>query len=88
MIPERNTEREKILPPALPCPECRYAGHKGKARIGNRRGRCKTCNSFAQNVMRIAREQLKKNHQEEYSRLKLQVEIDLYPQVIEDWTGK
>ena len=72
----------------LPCPECRYAGRSknGKARIGNYRNRCSTCNYFAQNVTRLASKMLREQHAEEYLALRLKVELDLYPQVIEDWT--
>lgn len=74
--------------PVLPCPECRYAGRSknGKARIGNYRNRCQTCNYFAQNVTRLASKMLRELHGEEYLALRLKVELDLYPQVIEDWT--
>ena len=71
--------------PALPCPECRLRGLGGKARIGNRRNRCTTCNNFAQNVMRLTRRKLKELHEEEYERIRLRVEMDLYPQVMEDF---
>lgn len=71
--------------PALPCPECRQKGVGGRARIGNNRNRCTTCNNFAQNVMRLTRKQLKERHSEEYESIRLRVEFDLYPQVIEDF---
>lgn len=61
-------------------------GVGGGARIGNRRNRCSTCNNFAQNVMRMTRKRLKEQHEDEYARIRMQVELDLYPQVIEDWT--
>lgn len=61
---------------------------QGKARIGNHRSTCTTCNNFAQNVMRITRERLKKRHLEEYNELRLQVERDLYPQVIDDFSAR
>jgi ribosomal protein L19E len=60
-------------------------GAGGGARIGNRRARCTTCNNFAQNVMRMTRRRLKELHEEEYAVIRLQVEADLYPQVIEDF---
>ena len=72
--------------PRLPCPECRAQGRVGKTRIGNRRSTCRTCNNFAQNVMRLTRKRLVEKYAEEYERLRLQVELDLYPQVIEDWS--
>ena len=74
--------------PALPCPECRLRGERGSARIGNRRNRCATCNNFAQNVMRLTRKRLMEAHREEYDRLRLTVELDLYPQVMDDWTQR
>ena len=60
-------------------------GHEGAARIGNRRSRCRTCNNFAQNVRRIATSRLMQEHRDEYERLRVQAEMDLYPQVIEEW---
>ena len=35
--------------------------------------------------MRLTRKRLKEMHEDEYQLLRLQVERDLYPQVIEDW---
>ena len=71
---------------ALPCPECRKVhGVGGGARIGNRRSQCTTCNNFAQNVMRMTRKRLKEAHAEEYEVIRLKVELDLYPQVVELW---
>ena len=69
--------------PLLPCPECKLNGHKGGARIGNHRRTCTTCNNFAQNVMRLTRKILLANHRAEYAQIRLRVEADLYPQVIE-----
>lgn len=57
----------------------------GKARIGNHRNKCTTCNNFAQNVMRMTRKRLKERHEEEYISIRVQVELDLYPQVIENF---
>jgi hypothetical protein len=71
--------------PALPCPECRMNGRGGAARIGNRRNSCVTCNNFAQNVMRISRKRLQELHPEEYEKIRLRVEMDLYPQVIQEF---
>lgn len=56
----------------------------GSARIGNRRNSCSTCNNFAQNVMRLTRKRLLEEHPDEYAKIRLQVEMDLYPQVIEE----
>jgi hypothetical protein len=58
-------------------------GHAGR-RIGNRRNQCDTCNNFAQNVTRLASKALRELHPEEYRAIRLRVELDLYPQVIED----
>lgn len=69
----------------LPCPECRLRGVRGGARIGNHRNRCATCNNFAQNVMRMTRKRLKEAHEQEYEQIRYSVELDLYPQVIEDF---
>lgn len=60
-------------------------GAGGGARIGNRRNRCTTCNNFAQNVMRLTRRELKALHEDEYETIRLRVELDLYPQVLEDF---
>ena len=61
---------------------------EGGNRIGNRRSHCSTCNAFAQNVMRLASKRLKELHGDEYEKLRIQVERDLYPQVIEDFSKK
>jgi len=74
--------------PALPCPECRDAGRGGGARIGNRRSVCTTCNNFAQNVMRMTRKRLKQLHETEYETIRMSVELDLYPQVLEDFRAR
>jgi len=60
-------------------------GIGGGTRIGNRRNQCTTCNNFAQNVMRMTRTFLKEAHTEEYERIRLRVELDLYPQVLENF---
>lgn len=73
---------EALSTPALPCPACRARGLGGKARIGNRRSQCSTCNNFAQNVMRHTRKRLKELHEEEYERIRVEVEIDLYRKVL------
>jgi hypothetical protein len=59
-------------------------GIGGGARIGNRRNRCDTCNNFAQNVMRLTRKALRERYRDEYEAIRLRVEMDLYPQVLED----
>lgn len=60
-------------------------GIGGGARIGNRRSRCATCNNFNQNVMRYTRTRLKERHTEEYNRIRLEVEIELYKRVLESF---
>lgn len=79
---------EPLPTPALPCPECRQRGVGGRARIGNNRNRCTTCNNFAQNVMRLTRKRLKELHSEEYEAIRQRVELDLYPQVIENFAER
>lgn len=76
---------EPLPTPPLPCPECRMRGLGGGARIGNRRNVCTTCNNFVQNVMRLTRKRLMELHREEYEQIRLRAELDLYPQVIDDW---
>lgn len=71
--------------PALPCPECRYAGRSGRARLGNYRSVCQTCNNFARRVERRTLKELKDKYREEFRRIRIKVEYDLYPQVIEEW---
>lgn len=61
------------------------SGVGGGARIGNRRSQCTTCNNFAQNVMRHTRKRLMELHTEEYARIRLEVEIELYRPVLEDF---
>lgn len=36
--------------------------------------------------MRLTRKRLKEIHQDEYEQIRVRVELDLYPQVIEEWT--
>ena len=64
------------------------SGVGGKARIGNRRSQCKTCNNFAQNVMRHTRNRLKEEFAEEYDRIRIRVEMDLYRVLIEGHDDK
>lgn len=63
-------------------------GHGGGARIGNHRNECTTCNNWAQNVMRLTRKMLKSEHEDEYAKIRFRVEMDLYPQVIEDFIAQ
>lgn len=79
--------------PALPCPECMERArsrtskkvYPGRYRIGNQRERCRTCNNFSQAVMRLTRSRLMKQFSAEYQRIRITVEHDLYPQVIQDY---
>lgn len=57
-------------------------------RIGNHRRTCRTCNNFAQNVMRLTRKRLMAEFAEDYDRIQKSVELDLYPQVIQDWSNE
>ena len=38
--------------------------------------------------MRLTRARLKAKYEEEYKMLRMRVELDLYPQVIEKWEGQ
>lgn len=60
-------------------------GVGGKARIGNRRSQCATCNNFAQNVMRHTRKRLMELHEDEYQKIRLEVEVELYRDVLADF---
>lgn len=62
-------------------------GAQGKARIGNRRSECVTCNRFNQRVIRETRKRLKEKHEDEYARLRMEVERDLYVRVIQEFSG-
>lgn len=75
------TEREI----ALPCPACRARLTPGTARIGNRRNSCKLCNRFVQKVRRVVHKQLQEQFEDEYKKLTARVELDVYPQVVEEW---
>lgn len=69
----------------LPCPECRLNGRGGGARIGNNRSGCGTCNRFNQRVLRVARQRLVDKHSTEYSALRLEVEVELYKELLDEW---
>jgi len=60
-------------------------GKQGGQRIGNNRSVCATCNNFAQNIRRLASKRLKEKHPAEYEELRVRAELDLYPQVIEEF---
>jgi len=69
--------------PAPPCPECRMRGVGGRARIGNARNHCGTCNRFAQQVARTTRKLLiEAVTAEEYERIRLRAELASYPGVL------
>lgn len=79
--------RAELPTPALFCPECRADNIGGKARIGNRRSHCSTCNNFAQNVMRLTRKRLKELHEDEYAQIRVEVEIEIYRRLIDRLFG-
>lgn len=87
MVTRESPFEDKTVP-VLPCPECRTRGYEGQGRIGNRRRTCATCNNFARNVSRRASAMLKEAHKTEYLKLQLRVELDLYPQVIEEFDSR
>lgn len=73
----------------LPCPECRMSQkHAGHDRIGNRRNICRTCNKFWNRVNSRANTLLRKRHRLEFERLRLQVEADLYPVVLDQFKAE
>lgn len=49
------------------------------------RSTCTTCNNFAQNVRRMTLTRLKEAHPKDYETIRLRVEVDLYPQVLENF---
>jgi hypothetical protein len=60
--------------------------YPGGCRIGNNRSRgCYTCNNWAQNVRRLALNELVRTVPEDWERARAKVEADLYPQVYERW---
>lgn len=70
---------------ALPCPECRLAHVGGAARIGNRRSQCRTCNRFVQAVRRNALSRLQAMHEEDWDRIRLEAEVEVYRKVKDDF---
>jgi hypothetical protein len=64
------------------------AGGEGGQRIGNNRSTCTTCNNFTQNVRRLTLTRLKERFPQDYEELRVRTEMDLYPQVIDDFTAK
>ena len=76
--------KDLVLPP-LPCPECGMNQVPGTRRIGGNRARCRMCNNFAQAVLRLTRKELiRRTPPEVYEAIRLKVELDLYPQVMEE----
>lgn len=63
--------------PLLVCPECvgEYPGH---ARIGNRKGHCRTCNRFSQAVRREVAKNLAVMHPRDAADLRVLAEADVY----------
>ena len=60
----------------------------GTRRIGNSRDVCPTCNGFAHTARLRALAILAKRYPEEYARIRLEVEADLYPAVIARWSAE
>lgn len=88
---------EPLPHPPLPCPECKRRAHESTNanadpqaghRIGNRRNRCETCNNFVAAVARQTQKRMQQQNPEIWAQTKLQVEMDLYPRVIEKWTAQ
>jgi hypothetical protein len=61
-------------------------GLKGSQRIGNNRTTCATCNNFVQAVRRHTLNRLRATFPDKHEELRLKVELDLYPQVIDRFT--
>jgi hypothetical protein len=61
-------------------------GLKGSQRIGNNRSTCSTCNTFVQAVRRLAFNRMRETYPKEFEAVRLRVELDLYPQVIDRFT--
>ncbi len=55
----------------LPCPECGQ-------RIGNERRTCRTCNNFAQKVLRRSGRELQRRYPDEHKAIRTEVELGLY----------
>lgn len=67
---------------SMPCPECVNSGHSGAARIGNRRGSCKTCNAFAQRVRRLTFKLLTQAHPNDYAKIRAEAELCVYQEAL------
>jgi hypothetical protein len=72
--------------PALPCPDCALSADpsrsKGLRRIGHNRATCSTCNAFVREVARLTLKEVVREFPDDYTRIRLKVEADLYPSVI------
>jgi hypothetical protein len=77
---------DHLLPPA--CPACRADGVAGGARMGNRRASCRTCNAFAQAVLRLTRARLARAHPEQYATIRADVERELWPAVVAEYSQR
>jgi len=55
----------------LPCPECGQ-------RIGNKRRNCRTCNNFAQKVIRRSSRELQRRYPDEHRAIRDEVQLGLY----------
>lgn len=60
----------------FPCPVCASRGTPG--RIGNRRSKCRACNAFARRVERATLRELARRHEPEVSRIRGELEADIY----------
>ena len=63
------TDTQRVV--RLPCPDCGQ-------RIGNERRKCRTCNNFAQRVLRRSARELQRRYPTEYQSIRQQVENGLY----------
>jgi len=60
---------------AIPCPAC-------QKRIGNERRTCRTCNNFAQKVLRRSARELQRRYLSEYKVIRTEVERGLYSEMM------
>lgn len=66
----------------LTCPECVKVYESTKARIGNRKTTCRTCNRFAQAVRRHVARALIDAHPDEAARLRHAAEHNAYGMIV------
>lgn len=76
-------ELKELYP--LPCPECRMRGVGSNARIGNRRGKCKMCNRYAQAERRELLLELHERYPEVILKLRAEIGLKLYPGYIKEF---